>query len=56
MGYNLHVTRKDFWWDETGPVISLDEWITYVACDPDLQPDWENPGPENARFVAHSDG
>jgi len=53
MGYDLHVTRKDYWSDEDGPSISLDEWMAYVASDPDLKPDWENPGPENVRFVTH---
>jgi len=55
MGYDLHVTRKEFWADPEGPIISLDEWLAYVARDPDLAPDWENPGPENARFVTHPD-
>src|SRR5687768_5963785 len=55
MGYDLHVTRKEFWSDDDGPIISLEEWMTYVARDPDLEPDWENPGPENARLVAHPD-
>jgi len=54
MGYDLHVTRKEFWADDEGPVISLDEWLAYRAKDPDIIPDCENPGPEYALFVAHS--
>jgi hypothetical protein len=55
MGYDLHVTRKEFWADPEGPVISLDEWLAYLARDPDIVQDRENPGPEHARLVAHPD-
>jgi hypothetical protein len=47
MGYDLHVTRKEYWCDETGPEISLDEWIRYVRSDGEVQPDPDNPGDEN---------
>jgi len=56
MGYDLHVTRKEHWFDETGPTIDFAEWVAYIASDPEVVPDWENPGPENARFAAaHGD-
>jgi len=53
MGYDLHITRKENWWDRVGPAISLDEWAAYVESDPDLKQDWENSGRENVRFVTH---
>jgi hypothetical protein len=48
LGYDIHLTRKNFWADDDGPEISLEEWTKHVASDPDLQPDPENKGPENA--------
>lgn len=34
MGYDLHVTRAEAWWDSEHDPITLDEWIEYVeACD-----------------------
>ncbi|WP_131735729.1 hypothetical protein [Actinomadura roseirufa] len=36
MGYDLHITRKDDWSEESGPEISADEWADAVAADPDL--------------------
>jgi hypothetical protein len=55
MGYDLHITRKEYWADEDGPQITLDEWQAYVAQDPDIVPDGNNPGPENYVFAAHSE-
>jgi len=53
VGYDLHVTRKEYWSDDDGPVISLEEWQTYVTNDPEIEPDSENPGPENYVIVTH---
>ncbi|MET9396089.1 hypothetical protein [Kitasatospora sp. NPDC002965] len=36
MGYDLHITRRENWWDEEGEVISTMEWEAAVAADPDL--------------------
>jgi hypothetical protein len=47
LGYDLHITRKEFWSDENGPVITLEEWAAYVASDPTVRPDPDNPGIEN---------
>lgn len=47
MGYDLHVTRKEYWCNETGPDISLDEWIRYARSDEEVQQDPDNPGDEN---------
>lgn len=55
MGYDLHITRKEFWSDEEGPEISLDEWQRYVATDPDIQCDPENPGPEHYIVSTHAE-
>src|SRR5712672_3318468 len=37
MGYDLHISRKEFHADEEGPQITLDEWQAYIASDPDLR-------------------
>lgn len=39
MGYDLHITRKEFWADEDGPEITHEEWNAYVAADPELTQD-----------------
>jgi hypothetical protein len=51
MGYDLHITRKQYWCDETGPDISLDEWLGYVQGDAEIAPDPANPGDENWLIV-----
>lgn len=33
MGYDLHITRKSEWLDESGPEFSLAEWKAYVSGD-----------------------
>lgn len=37
MGVELHITRADFWAENERKEISADEWLTYVAADPELQ-------------------
>jgi len=39
MGYEVHITRKDQWFDEAGPSISLDDWLDYVKNDPEMRLD-----------------
>jgi len=39
MGYDVHITRKKDWCDEDGPVITAEEWLRYVASDPQLRLD-----------------
>jgi hypothetical protein len=46
MGYNFHVTRKEYRCDEAGPEITLDEWISYVHSDVEVRPDPDTPGHE----------
>lgn len=39
MGYDLHITRAEEWYEsETNP-ISLEEWIAYVRSDPEMRLD-----------------
>ena len=42
MGYDLHITRKEFWADEYGQTISKSEWDQYVVSDPDIVQDTNN--------------
>ena len=39
MGYDLHITRADNWFDSETAPISLDEWAAYVAADPEMRMD-----------------
>ena len=53
MGYDLHITRREYGTDDCGPAISLEEWQAYVASDPDIESDPQNPGPDNYVIVSH---
>src|SRR5262245_30471690 len=37
MGYDIHITRKELWFDEEGPIITAEEWLAYVATDAQLK-------------------
>ena len=39
MGYEVHITRRENWFDEDGPAISIDEWLKFVASDPEMRMD-----------------
>jgi len=39
MGYDVHITRKGNWFDESGPKIGIDEWKALVLSDPDMRLD-----------------
>ena len=39
MGYDVHITRKQNWFDPGGPEISLAEWIAVVESDPEMRLD-----------------
>lgn len=41
-GYDVHITKKDFWADENGPCISHEEWNNYVTTDSQIQRDNKN--------------
>src|SRR5438552_7834087 len=36
MGYDVHITRKNDWFDEDGPLITEEEWRAYVASDSEM--------------------
>ncbi|MFI7503948.1 hypothetical protein ACIBVL_36815 [Streptomyces sp. NPDC049687] len=46
MGYDVHITRRENWWDEEGQDISTAEWEAVVAADPGLvmTPMWWSAG------------
>ena len=40
MGYNIHITRQEEWYDEVPELcITMEEWVTYVTNDPDMRLD-----------------
>ena len=39
MGYELHITRADRWYEAESNPITLDEWAAYVATDPEMRMD-----------------
>jgi len=53
MGYDLHITRKQDWCDEEGPIISLEDWLKYVATDIEIERDPNN-GRHDFLYVKHS--
>lgn len=56
MGYDLHITRKEFWADpDDERSISLSEWKAYVESDSEITQDPENPGEENYLFIRATD-
>lgn len=55
LGYDLHITRRNFWADDDGQAITLEEWLVYVALDVDIEADPQNPGPENYVIASHPD-
>ena len=36
MGYDLHITRAEFWAENDGSQISSEEWLAVVEEDPEL--------------------
>ncbi len=50
MGYDLHITRREFHADEHGPDISAEEWLALVEADEDLALSVED-GPYFAKFL-----
>ena len=39
MGYDIHITRKENWFDVKGDDISLDEWKAYIYKDHEMRLD-----------------
>lgn len=54
----MHITRKEEWSDEDGPVITLDEWLAVIDADPDLRHDGfaETPTPDGNVLRIESPG
>ena len=42
MGWELHITKRDFWADEDGESISREDWIEYVNSDESIVRDSNN--------------
>lgn len=54
MGYDLHITRAKSWSENAGHKISSDEWLAYVADDPELSISGQN-GPYFAAWSGKSE-
>lgn len=39
MGYDVHITRKQNWFDDDGPEITLQEWLDVAHSDPEMRVD-----------------
>ena len=39
MGYDVHITRREEWFDKEPPEIAVEEWITVVRDDPEMRLD-----------------
>lgn len=52
MGYDLHITRREFHADDHGPEISSEEWLQVVEKDEELELEPEN-GPYFAKFLGN---
>jgi hypothetical protein len=53
MGYDAHITRAEFWADNSGHEITAAEWQAVVDADPELEP-WPEQGPYFARWRGES--
>lgn len=54
MGYELHVTRAEFWAENEDHQISIDEWLALIDSDPSLILH-EDAGPVSARLAGDLD-
>jgi hypothetical protein len=52
MGFDFHITRHDPVTGEEGPPISQEEWLAYVASDPEIAHDDEHPDPGTSFLYA----
>lgn len=56
MGYDVHITRKGNWFDESGPEIALEEWTALLGGDPEMRLDGfaeiQNEAGEGLRFTS----
>ena len=54
MGYELHITRAEFWAENEGYEISAEEWLDLISKDPELKLDPQN-GPHFAAWSPPGD-
>lgn len=45
MGYDVHITRAEYWANNEDRQIALDEWLQFIQSDPELIP-----MPENGKY------
>jgi hypothetical protein len=53
MGVELHITRAEHWSENDDQQIGVDEWLAYVASDPELRL-WPENGPHFVRWLGKS--
>jgi hypothetical protein len=53
MGVELHITRAELWAENDHAPITAEEWLAYVASDPELRP-WPENGPYFVRWAGPS--
>ncbi len=58
MGYDIHITRADEWFDSQSESITMDEWIAYIQSDPEMRLDGyaEATTPEGDTIRIESEG
>lgn len=58
MGYDIHITRKQNWFDDEGDPIPLDEWLAHIRSDPEMRHDKfaETFTPDGTPIRTHSPG
>lgn len=39
MGYDLHITRSEVWYESAAEPITLEEWVEYIASDAEMRLD-----------------
>ncbi len=39
MGYDLHITRRQQWFDSEGPAITIEEWLALIDSDQEMRLD-----------------
>src|SRR5438094_861079 len=53
MGWEIHITRADFWPDSHQAPITSEEWLELVKADPELTIDPRDNGPYFALWLSH---
>jgi hypothetical protein len=54
MGYDLHITRAENWFDSQQKPITPEEWLAVIGRDPELVIDPRDNGPYFALWLKHS--